>query len=62
MLPAAEMSGRGVLTALGLRQEYGSKVAVHGLSLQLHEGQLTSLLGHNGAGKFAGSNHTDPTG
>ena len=35
---------------VGGLQEYGSKTAVKGLSLQLREGQLTSLLGHNGAG------------
>lgn len=32
-------------------QEYGQKLAVKELSLQLREGQLTSLLGHNGAGE-----------
>ena len=29
----------------------GNKKAVDGLSLKLFEGQVTSLLGHNGAGK-----------
>ena len=39
------------LSIAGALQEYGPKVAVKELSLQLREGQLTSLLGHNGAGK-----------
>ena len=29
----------------------GNKLAVDGLNLKLFEGQITSLLGHNGAGK-----------
>ena len=35
----------------GLRKEYGEKVAVNGISLQVEKGQLFSLLGVNGAGK-----------
>jgi ATP-binding cassette subfamily A (ABC1) protein 3 len=39
----------------GLRKEFGSggaaSVAVAGLELVLYEGQVTALLGHNGAGK-----------
>lgn len=35
-----------------LRKVYSNgKVAVHGLSLNMYEGQITVLLGHNGAGK-----------
>lgn len=35
---------------LGLVYSNG-KVAVSGLNLNFYEGQITSLLGHNGAGK-----------
>jgi ATP-binding cassette subfamily A (ABC1) protein 3 len=49
-----EQSGRAVVIS-GLRKEFavpaGKKVAVHGLHLKLYEGQITCLLGHNGAGK-----------
>eukprot|EP00752_Nemacystus_decipiens_P003898 g3578.t3 len=34
-----------------LRKEFGSKVAVAGLDLRLRVGDITCLLGHNGAGK-----------
>ncbi|GMF24988.1 unnamed protein product [Phytophthora fragariaefolia] len=53
-LKQQEISGRAVIIA-GLRKEFsvpgGKKVAVHGLDLKLYEGQITCLLGHNGAGK-----------
>ena len=32
-------------------QVYGNKVAVKDTTLKMFEGQITSLLGHNGAGK-----------
>lgn len=35
----------------GLRKEYGEKVAVNDINLQVEKGQLFSLLGVNGAGK-----------
>lgn len=35
----------------GLRKEFGDKVAVAGLDLQLPRGDITCLLGHNGAGE-----------
>ena len=35
----------------GLRKEFGSKVAVRGLTLSVREGSLYALLGVNGAGK-----------
>ena len=41
--------GRGLECAAGV-QVYGPKVAVHDLSLDLVEGQMVALLGHNGAG------------
>ncbi|XP_070203248.1 phospholipid-transporting ATPase ABCA3-like [Littorina saxatilis] len=34
-----------------LRKEFGQQVAVRDLSLKMYEGQITVLLGHNGAGK-----------
>ncbi|KAE9002859.1 ABC transporter A family member 1 [Phytophthora rubi] len=53
-LKQQERSGRAVVIA-GLRKEFsvpgGKKVAVQGLNLKLYEGQITCLLGHNGAGK-----------
>lgn len=53
-LRAAEAGGRCV-TVRGLRKEFdtpdGKKVAVDGLDLSFFEGQITCLLGHNGAGK-----------
>lgn len=36
----------------GLTKQYGNgKVAVQGLTLSMYQGQVTCLLGHNGAGK-----------
>ena len=35
----------------GLMKHFGEKKALKGLSLNLYKGQITSLLGHNGAGK-----------
>lgn len=43
--------GEGVIIS-GLRKEFGSKVAVVGLNLRLLPGDITCLLGHNGAGEF----------
>ena len=34
-------------------QVYGKKVAVRNLSLELHQGEILALLGHNGAGALA---------
>lgn len=47
---AGEGEGRGVVIK-GLRKEFGSKVAVAGLDLHLRVGDITCLLGHNGAGE-----------
>jgi hypothetical protein len=41
----------------GLRKEFGSHVAVHGLDLTMYEGEIFALLGHNGAGKYKKYNH-----
>lgn len=36
---------------LHLNQRYGSLAVLHDVSLQLHEGEVLGLFGHNGAGK-----------
>ncbi len=35
----------------GLRVEYGSKVAIENLNLEIKDGEIFGLIGHNGAGK-----------
>jgi ABC-2 type transport system ATP-binding protein len=40
-----------VLTLQGLHKRFGDRVAVDGLSLQVHRGEILGLLGPNGAGK-----------
>jgi ABC-type multidrug transport system fused ATPase/permease subunit len=42
--------GKGIAIR-GLRKKFGDKIAVDGLSLSMYPGQVTALLGHNGAGK-----------
>lgn len=44
-----EGMAKGVVIS-GLRKEFGSKTAVEGLNLRLRPGDITCLLGHNGAG------------
>ena len=49
-----------LVTGAGLTKEYknstgGSKVAVDRLDLTMYSGQITALLGHNGAGKVCSS-------
>ena len=43
-------SGQAMLVR-GLRKQFGSKIAVDGIDLDMYEGQIFALLGHNGAGK-----------
>ncbi len=45
------MSERYGIEIKNLRKEFGSKVAVNDISLNIKEGQLFSMLGVNGAGK-----------
>jgi ABC-2 type transport system ATP-binding protein len=40
-----------VIEVQGLRKSYGDTVAVHGISLSVHEGEIFWILGPNGAGK-----------
>nr|XP_054923491.1 ABC-type organic anion transporter ABCA8-like isoform X1 [Dermacentor andersoni] len=52
----AELLGREAIKVQGLRKVFtswrkGPIVAVDGVSLTMHEGQIAALLGHNGAGK-----------
>jgi len=42
---------RAALTAEGLHTYYGKSHILHGVSLEVAEGQVTALLGRNGAGK-----------
>ncbi|XP_042873451.1 uncharacterized protein LOC122254047 [Penaeus japonicus] len=53
--PGLKQSFKKGLSIVGLRRIYenrgASKVAVDNLNLELYEGQIMALLGHNGAGK-----------
>src|SRR5271156_3706532 len=40
-----------VLQAEGLNTYYGKSHILHGVGLEVHEGELVTLLGRNGAGK-----------
>lgn len=41
----------GMLTAEGLRKRYGKQRALDGFSIEVRPGEITGLIGHNGAGK-----------
>ena len=40
-----------LLEVKGLRAAYGATEVLHGIDLEVHEGEVTALLGANGAGK-----------
>jgi ABC-type branched-subunit amino acid transport system ATPase component/ABC-type branched-subunit amino acid transport system permease subunit len=40
-----------ILECDGIKKSFGGIVAVQDISLQLHEGEILGLIGHNGAGK-----------
>ncbi|GLZ35277.1 cobalt ABC transporter ATP-binding protein [Lentzea sp. NBRC 105346] len=43
--------GERLLTASGVVVRYGPKVAVRGVDLDLHEGEVLAMMGRNGSGK-----------
>ncbi|RYY67296.1 MAG: ATP-binding cassette domain-containing protein, partial [Comamonadaceae bacterium] len=45
------MSGTPLLKVEGLKVNFGHIEAVKGIDFELHEGQITTLVGANGAGK-----------
>ncbi|MEY4298237.1 MAG: hypothetical protein RLZZ423_1416 [Cyanobacteriota bacterium] len=48
---AAAMNGSPLLQLQGLSVRYGSVQALQGIDLEVHQGELVTLLGSNGAGK-----------
>ena len=46
-----QRQGTPLLQVRDLRVAYGHVQAVKGISLELHEGEITTLVGANGAGK-----------
>jgi branched-chain amino acid transport system ATP-binding protein len=51
MKPQAVAAGAPLLQVRGLHARYGNTPVLHGLDLDLPQGQVTALLGANGAGK-----------
>ena len=45
------MSAEALLRLDGVEVRYGSVQALHGMDLEVHQGELVTLLGSNGAGK-----------
>ncbi len=46
-------AGPGMLVAEGLVKRYGTRCALDGFGLTVRPGEITGLIGHNGAGKTA---------
>ena len=51
--PSAESFDRAdvVLQVADLRAGYGRVPVLHGVNLQIHEGEAVGIVGHNGMGK-----------
>ena len=51
--PAADTrpAAAPLLSVRGLKSSYGNIVALHGIDLDVHEGEIVTLIGANGAGK-----------
>ena len=49
--PVIDRSGEPMLRVGGLRSGYGSLPVLHGVSFEIHPGEIVVLLGLNGAGK-----------
>jgi branched-chain amino acid transport system ATP-binding protein len=47
----AARGGEPMLAVRGLEAWYGESHALHGVDLEIHEGEVVTLLGRNGAGK-----------
>ncbi|MEO8839743.1 MAG: ATP-binding cassette domain-containing protein, partial [Herbaspirillum sp.] len=47
----ATLAGREILRIVDLAVSYGQIEAVKGINLSLNEGEITALVGANGAGK-----------
>jgi len=45
------MTNSPAIDVRGLHKQYGTRKAVDGIDLQVHEGEIFALLGPNGAGK-----------
>jgi branched-chain amino acid transport system ATP-binding protein len=48
---ASTSSGRPLLRVEGVKARYGNVVALRGVDLEVHEGEIVALIGANGAGK-----------
>jgi len=49
--PLAARTGKPMLTVRGVKTFYGNIIALKGVDLDVHEGEIVTLIGANGAGK-----------